>query len=116
MSLDHHRAMPIERPGPTCLEPGRELDALMCEKVFGWRWVTLQLIRTPIGSVGGEIECLLPPDVPDSGPCRVAYHVERGAVHEGYFSWSVDWIAIPAIMKQIENGITSSSVTEPGHK
>lgn len=87
--------------GATCLEPGRELDALVCEKVFDWRWVTLPVIQSPIGSVTGEIECLLPPDVPDSGPCRAAHHVERGAVHEGYFSWSTDWMAIPVIMKQM---------------
>lgn len=84
------------------MEAGRELNALVAEKVMGWRWVVMQRVK-PIfgGGAGDEIDCLIPPDCPDSGPLRLGFIVKRGAVHEGCGDWSTDIAAAWPVVEKM---------------
>ena len=86
------------------MEPGRELDALILEKVFKWRWVVMQRVKPLFGGgAGDEIDCLVLPDCPDSGPLRLGFMVERGAVHEGSLDWSTNMVAAWELVEKLKD-------------
>ena len=91
------------------LPPGRELDALVAVKLFGWRWV-----RFGVDNLAG----LVPPASISDKPTfwhpvtdgdferygdwdRLGWD-DKGSYHRGFPYYSTDWTAVPDIIAALK--------------
>lgn len=99
------------------LEAGREMDALIAEKVFGWRKVKGP--KTDYNGPCESFDVLIPPSIDDPFP----FYPPKGAVPPYYFcrKWSTDIalaFEVVEALKQQETWLTLTYLLEyfPGEK